>query len=99
MAPASDELFDAIAWTPALEKYGAVTHLTVAVYNLDAQVVCGPVPPSALFAEFVQHGYEPGLFAECARVCLAQATDRPAVVVAPYGLAVVGTSLLLDDKI
>lgn len=48
-------LFDVDVWRPALETYGAVTHLTVAVYGLDAQVVCGPVPSTPLFAVFEQH--------------------------------------------
>ena len=49
---------------------------------------------------FHDHGYDPGLLAECVRQCLAQTADRPAVTVAQsHGLAVVGTSLLLDGKI
>jgi signal transduction histidine kinase len=94
-----EEMFDANVWTAALEKFGAVTHLTVAVYNRHARVVCGPVPSSPLYAALHEHRYDSGLFDECARNCLAQATDRPAVVVAPHGLAVVGTSLMLDHRI
>ena len=49
---------------------------------------------------FHEHGYDPGLFAECVQRCLAQTENRPAVTVAhSHGLAVVGTSLLLDGKI
>jgi hypothetical protein len=40
-----------------------------------------------------------GLFAECARRCLAQTDRRPAVVVRePHGLAVVGTALALAGR-
>jgi hypothetical protein len=93
-------LFNGEVWRPALEKFGAVTHLTVALYGVDERIVCGPAPSTPLFALLDQYGYAPGILAECARTCLQQAGTRPAVIVAPsYGLAVVGTSLLLEEKI
>ena len=99
MPSARQGLFDVGTWLPALEKFGAVTHLTVTVYAQDG-IVCGPVHSTPLFELFGRHGYEPGILRECARTCLAQAVDRPAVVVAPqYGLAVVGTSLVLDGEV
>lgn len=100
MGHAADSLFNVDAWMSALDTYGTVTHLTVALYGVDEQVICGPVPSTPLAALFASHGYDPGLFIECARRCLAQTATRPAVVVAPsHGLAVVGTSLVLEGTI
>src|SRR5688572_33471230 len=46
MADQEDALFGDAAWRLALEKYGAVTGLTVVVYGLDAHVVSGPIHPT-----------------------------------------------------
>lgn len=100
MAQGADTLFDVTVWRPALETFGAVTHLSVALFTTDGQIVCGPVPETPIFTLFKAAGYEPGVYAECAQACLAQTTTRPAVILAPqYGLAVVGTSLRLGDDI
>jgi signal transduction histidine kinase/CheY-like chemotaxis protein len=97
---AAGPLFNAEVWGPALEKYGAVTNLTAAVYDADACLVSGPVPATPLFGLFEQHGYDPGLIVDCVRRCLAQTGQRQAVVVATvHNVGVVGTSLLLDGVI
>lgn len=95
MSQSQGSLFQPEVWNDALDKYGAVTQLTVSLYDNELRTVCGPAPASPIFAVFRKYDYDPGIFLDCARKCLAQAVERPAVVVAPsYGLAVVGTSLL-----
>jgi len=95
-----EALFSDAAWSQALQKFGEVTHLTVVVYGRGVEVARDPINVTPLFGLFQETGYQPGIFADCARRCLAQIADRPAVVVAPsYGLAVVGTSLVLADEI
>lgn len=100
MNPANDELFNSDLWKPALEKYASATHVTVKLFDANVHVVLGPIHPTPLFQMFDEKGYDPGLFAECARRCLAQTENRPTVVVSKvHGLAVIGTSLVLEGKI
>jgi signal transduction histidine kinase/CheY-like chemotaxis protein len=83
----------------ALEKYAAVTHLTVEVYGADGSLVTKPVHPTPLF-ELLARGGDLGLFAECARRCLAHPGPAPRVVIEEqYGLAVVGSALMLGADI
>src|ERR671919_1679713 len=93
-------LFDAEAWTSALEKYGRVTELSVTLHDADAQLVCGPIHPTSLFELFAEARYDPGLWADCVRRCLRQGEQRSAVIVtSPMGLAVAGISLVLNESI
>src|SRR5262245_18445677 len=66
-----EPLFELAAWTPALEKYGAVVALSVELYDSASCLVCGPVFPTPLF-ELVASNGSPSEFAECASRCLAQ---------------------------
>jgi signal transduction histidine kinase/CheY-like chemotaxis protein len=100
MDGASAGLFDIAVWTPALQTYGAVTHLTVEVFNADNALAVGPAPSTPLVDLLERHGYDHGLFTDCARQCLAQAPgSRTVVVASSAGLAVVGTSLILEGVI
>ncbi len=97
---ANDLLFTSALWDAALEKYASVTQLTVQLFDIDARLVLGPIHPTPLFQLFNASGYDPGIFSECARRCIAQTDARPAVAVPHvHGLATVGTSLMLDGKI
>ena len=100
MNPSSEVLFSSGLWEKALEKFAGAAHMTVELFDAELRAVFGPINPTPLFELFHERGYDPGLFAECARRCLVQTTDRPAVIVSQFhGLAVVGTSLLLEGKI
>jgi signal transduction histidine kinase/CheY-like chemotaxis protein len=93
-------LFDVGVWAPALQTYGAVTHLSVAVFNADNALAVGPAPPTPLLDVFEHHGYDHEPFTDCARQCLAQAPgSRTVVVASSAGLAVVGTSLVLEGAV
>ena len=97
-APAG--VFDSAVWTPALQTFGAVTHLTVEVFDTDSALAAGPAPSTPLFDVFERGGYDPGLFTDCVRQCLAQSADNRTVIIASSGgLAVVGTSLILEGAI
>jgi signal transduction histidine kinase len=83
----------------ALEKYAAANHLTVQVYGADGRLVAEAVNRTPLFDLFTQ-GHDPGLFATCARQCLSQSGPGPPVVIEEqYGIAVVGTTLVLGGQI
>jgi signal transduction histidine kinase/ActR/RegA family two-component response regulator len=94
------DLFGSDLWKPALDKYAQVTGLTVELYGLDGLVGLSSSHLTPLFALFREYGFEPGLFAECARHCLDQTELRPPVVLhESHGLTVIGTSLVLDGTI
>ena len=96
----SDVLFSSDLWEIALEKYAKATRMTVKLFDAELRAVCGPIHPTALFQLFDETGYDPGIFAECGRRCLLQSQNRPAVIVSQFqGLAVVGTSLVLEGRI
>ena len=98
--PAPDVLFSPALWDRALESYARTAHLTVKVFDADTNTVLGPVHPTPLFQLLEESiGYDPGLFAQCARRCLTQVDGRRAEMVSSYGLSVVGIPLVLDDRI
>jgi signal transduction histidine kinase/CheY-like chemotaxis protein len=100
MPSAGDALFDVALWGQALDKYGAVTQLSVALYRADGQRVYGPLPVTPLAGVFDEHGYDPGIFTKCVQRCLAAPEGVPGIAVEEsFGLAAVGASLRLDGNI
>ena len=88
------------AWWRALDKYGAATHLTVALYDRDERLFFGPVHPTPLF-ELLAPGHQPlSMFAACVRRCLGHtAASSPIVVEQQDGLAVIGSALTLNGEV
>ncbi|HEX5482658.1 MAG TPA: ATP-binding protein [Terriglobia bacterium] len=100
MNPANSTYFSSDLWQAVLEKFAAATQLTVQVFDAEERAVLGPFHPTPLFNFLGETDYNPGIFAKCARQCLEQTKDRPAVIVSQVsGLTVIGTSLDLQDKI
>ncbi|PYR06449.1 MAG: hypothetical protein DMG00_18820, partial [Acidobacteria bacterium] len=79
-------------WQPPLEKYGSVTRLTVALYDAEGRLVCGPINRTSLFDLFAESEHDPGLFAECAARCRRAANTI--VVTNRFALAALGTALV-----
>ena len=97
---AADNLFDPGVWNPALEKYAAVTRLVVHVYDEMGHSAEPRASTNPLGELFEERSYDPGLFRECARLCLVPREVRePIILEGSYGLAVVGTSLVLDGTV
>ena len=89
-------LMQAEAWGVALEKYGAATSMTVAVYEAPEHLILGPVHPTALFeAVNAVHDVQP-MLSECVRQCLAQ--DTGATIIDQDGVAVLGVRLSLAGE-
>lgn len=93
-------LFSSDLWKRALESYAHAAHLTIKLFAADGHVVLGPINPTPLFTLFEERQYDPGIFDTCARLCLEQTADQSAVLTSDvYGLAAVGTSLVLEGKV
>jgi signal transduction histidine kinase/ActR/RegA family two-component response regulator len=99
MAGLDVSVFELDRGRAALQKYGAANHLTVEIYGTDGCSVTGAVNPTPLF-DLVSSGHGPYMFETCARQCLGQPALSPLVVVQEqYGVAVVGTPLVLAGTI
>src|SRR5206468_659484 len=88
------------AWTRALEKYGAATHLAVELYGRDEHLILGPVHPTRLFELLAPGHHTLSMFAACVRRCLTPtAGASPIVVEQRHRFAVIGSSLALNGKV
>ena len=96
-----ERLFDVAVWEPALTKYGSVVQLSLALYDAEARIVCGPTPPTPIADLFKKLSYDPGILHACAKACLAQSHGRRPPVLSHErpGLAAVGVSLQLSGRV
>jgi PAS domain S-box-containing protein len=94
-AGGDQNLFQVEAWTRALARYCAATHLTVEVIRSDGDRPFAPVGLAPLFNLLAGSGHDPDLFVACARRCLVQPAGAPPVIERRHSLAVVGTPLTL----
>lgn len=100
MNPANNNYFNSELWQPALEKFAAATQLTALLFDAECRVTLGPIHPTPLFALLDGKAYNPGIYLECARQCLDQTKNRPAVIVSQVqGLTVIGASLALEGEV
>ena len=83
------------AWTLALDRYGAATRLTAAVYDRSKNLILGPVRPTVLF-EAASAGRSTMLL-ECLQQCSERDEITP-VIVERSGLAVVGSRLAAEGR-
>src|SRR2546425_1059455 len=88
------------AWTRALEKYGAATHLAVELYGRDEHLILGPVHPTPLFQILAPGHHALSMFAACVRRCLTQTAGASSIVVEQrHRFAVIGSSLALNGEV
>lgn len=99
MQQAGHALFTSSAWRPALEKFGAVSGLSVWLFGNNGRAVQGPLHSTPLVEVFRRHRYDPGILHECAARCRGGADLKPTVVRHRLGLAAVGAPLALAGNI
>jgi signal transduction histidine kinase/ActR/RegA family two-component response regulator len=95
-APALRTVFQAETWRVALERYGAATGTTVAVYETPERLILGPVYPTPLFETMNRGRDATAMFSAGVRDCLAQ---NDPVVIEEHGVALVASSLRLGDQV
>jgi signal transduction histidine kinase/ActR/RegA family two-component response regulator len=95
-----DTLFGSALWKPVLEKYSAVTSLTVELFDNQGRLVLPLDRTTPLYRLLHDRNADNGLFGRCAAQALLQTGLRPAVIESDtHGLLAVGVSLVLEDEI
>jgi len=96
MLPFDSDIFQSAAAVLALQKYAAVTHLSVRLYDERQRIIAPPTGSNHLMALF-SGGREPQIASKCVDRCFSEEA-RPACVCVENedGLAVVGAPMTHD---
>ena len=97
MPHAGEALFRSERGRTALEKFCAVTHLTVRVYGSDHNPLSEPIHPTPLFGLFAGGGDRPAAFIE--RLRPPPGENRAAILVEESGLATVQTAFHVEGDV
>lgn len=97
MPHAGEALFRSERGRTALEKFCAVTHLTVRVYGTDDNPLSEPIRPTPLFGLFAGGGDRPEAFIERLRPLPGE--NRAAILVEESGLATVRTAFRVEGDV
>jgi signal transduction histidine kinase len=97
MPHAGEALFRSERGRTALEKFCAVTHLTVRVYGSDHNPLSEPMHPTPLFGLFAGGGDRPAAFIE--RLRPPPGENRAAILVEESGLATVRTDFRVEGDV
>jgi signal transduction histidine kinase/CheY-like chemotaxis protein len=82
----------------ALEKYAAITHLAVRVYDRDERVITSATDSNPLF-ELLAKDRHPYLLGDCVKRCFTEPDSVTIVVEHDYRIAVVGVPMIYEGEV
>jgi signal transduction histidine kinase/CheY-like chemotaxis protein len=99
MLPFDTNVFQTAAGKLALEKYAAVTHLSIRVYDRNRRIIAEQRGSNRLFELFTA-AREPRIVSECLERCFAQSDRLTCVCVEhEHGIAVVGAPFSNESEV
>jgi signal transduction histidine kinase len=99
MLPFDPTVFQTEAGKLSLEKYAAVTHLSLRIYDRNRRIIAEQRGSNRLFELFTATR-EPTIVSECLERCFAQADQMACVCVEhEHGLALVGAPLTMENEL
>ncbi len=99
MLPFDPNVFQTAAGKLALEKYAAVTHLSIRVYDRNRRIIAEERGSNRLF-ELLTAAREPNIVSACLERCFAQSDQMTCVCVEhEHGLAVVGVPFTNESEV
>jgi hypothetical protein len=99
MLPFDTNVFQTAAGKLALEKYAAVTHLSIRVYDRNRRICAEQRGSNRLFELFTT-AREPQIVSECLERCFAQSDRLTCVCVEhEHGIAVVGAPFTNESEV